>query len=153
MQEGVHYSMGRLLIPLALFSLSILALACGGGAQSPTVPPDLPLEKLVIAPGERLRISLPPDQNASPDEARPLAYIEFVVTGASGQPVRATVAVDGQITYLDASKFLLVMPDPSKTTILNVSAPGFEPWELGVRFNLKHTRRFQFPITLQAKPD
>lgn len=138
---------------LLLLLLAISALGCGSGSQSPTAPPNLPLERLVIEPGERVRLAIPPDTNSGPEETNPQAFIEFVIEDTAGRPIRATVAIDDQIQYRDATQFLLVMPDPSKPTMVRVTTPGFETWEMGIRFGLKHTRRFQFPITLQPKPD
>ena len=138
--------------PIALLVLLFLCVACGSTA-SPTAPASLPLELLIVEPGEAARIQLPPDPNATDSEANPQAFFEFVITGDRGQPQLASVFIDGELAKRDVTHFLLVMPDPLKPTRVRVAASGYQVWEIGLRLNLKHTRRFQVPVQLQTQAD
>jgi len=137
-----------------LLLLLVVASACASAPSTIAAPSNLPLEHLVLQPGERLTIQISPDPNASPPEANPRLFLEIQVTDKAGKPVTAdSVQLDEQILYQEIDRFALTLSGkPENRTTVRITANGYETWAIAFRFNLKHSRHFTLPAQLRRKP-
>jgi hypothetical protein len=72
----------------------------------------------------------------------------IIVDEVTGKPVEADVYLDGRLLYSGVRSFSVEVPSGSK---LRVEAPGYHPWALRFRYELKRSQVFQGPIRLKPK--
>lgn len=135
----------------ALFALVIVFAACAPASKSISVPSDLPVENLVLAPGETRTLRIPPDPNRGPSEENPQVLLEIQVVDEKGSAVTAdSVSVDNQVMFQNVTHFELPLSGlPDHQTVVKINVKGFAPWAIGFRFNLKHSRHFALPAQMK----
>lgn len=97
-----------------------------------TVPADIPAEALTLAPGETLRIQIPPDTSNRPEEANPTLYLTIILTDEQGNTLQ---------THTQAHAGNQIVP-------IRARLPGYAPVALDLRFRLRHSRHFVLPLPL-----
>lgn len=135
----------------ALLALAIVLSACAPASKSVSVPSNLPIENLILEPGETLTLRIPPDPNRGLAETAPQVLVEIQVIDEKGVPLIAdAVAVDDQVMFQNVNHFELPLSaKPDHQSLVRINAKGFAPWAIGFRFNLKHSRLFSLPAQMK----
>jgi len=107
-----------------------------------------------IGPGESL-ISFPEPMEGTP-EPNPVLTVKAAIQDAVTQErvVATSVVLDGQVIAEQVSEFEVTLPGEvvEGYVDLEVFAPGYERWAVGLRFNLFHSRTYLLPIRLNPLP-
>ncbi|RME46088.1 MAG: hypothetical protein D6791_09160 [Chloroflexi bacterium] len=75
----------------------------------------------------------------------------MITDEATGQPVEATISVDGQVIARNVAEFKVRLPGhlTDRPVTVTVEAPGYEKWEVEARWNINHSRGFRAPVKLK----
>lgn len=71
-----------------------------------------------------------------------------IVDEETGRPVEAEVYLDGRLLYQGVHSFSVGVPSGSE---LRVEAPGYHPWALQFRYELRGSQVFKGPVRLMRK--
>ncbi len=127
---------------LAKLAAAALALLAACVPAKPRVE-DIRAERIVIAPGETVRLQIPPDPNPGPPEAAPVLYLTLETD------VPAEIVMDGERVRSQP----IILRDPSKLTLIEIRAAGYRTWSIAARFQLRHSRHLILPVRLVPLPD
>jgi len=130
-----------------LLLLTLILTTCASPADTPP-PSHTPTLPPVVLPGDG-SIFIPAPLDDSPTVENPHLRLIITVTDiTTGRPVTATITVDD---YTVVSSQVEIIVYGGKHTVA-ASAPGYQPWSLTIKPQIKRHKKLEMPIRLQPLP-
>lgn len=106
-----------------------------------------------IAPGEHI-VTFPESGEGTPEPNPELTVVAQIRDATTGEPVAATrVVLGGEVIAEQVSEFEFTLPGQVLEYVYpEVEAPRYQPWEIGFRHQLSHSRTYPLAINLKPKP-
>jgi len=140
-------------ITIALVVIGFIAGTIFSQSRIPTAPaPTIVPAVTMVAPGDSIITFLEPVEGTS--EPKPqLTVIAKIRDATTGKPVVASrLILEGKVIAEGVSEFTFMLPgEVLDYIILEVQAPGYEQWQVGIRHKLKHNSTYELPVNLDPK--